>query len=521
MASPDQYSNFNAPLRTIVDGNSDVFRYGLFKFPDSAYEDPIFCGFTIEIDDSPNSAFFNQVLPFLQNKGKNRVELSSRIPVYNEFVSKIVQMFKSQESVASPDEKSIYIKSHYINTVSGLDLLSKKFVEWKKDFLEFELYEDIAMYSSYLAFLYNDLTYSYDTGRQMIPENLLKFNMYIKISNIKNLTSIDKLLSTNPTDQQIAQALKDNVTCIVYKLTDCQFDFFDSKPMTDEITQAGIDAGLVGNSVVKMKMYFKYINREIYNPLVNNSISMDDSQTDLGIVIVGTNGNASSTGTPTSNNSTTTGPGGTPYQPQTTMTGQGNTTPQYAFVSQGNKKPSSLATYNVEKNNNPDIAEPNDISSVAQELSDLTSFNQSFAPAGGPLTDNSQNSQGTGLGSNLGGYNTSISNLINDPTAALNNIANKVVTGVENVLLTELHNVEQLLIQKRNALVGQFIQDIVKKVGIKKIVPNNVYAPGYNPFDVSAQNLLNNLASNVGFNILGNGTGAGAGGISGLLTGGG
>jgi hypothetical protein len=67
------------------------------------------------------------------------------------------------------------------------------------------------MWSSYLTYLYNNLTYSYENGRELIPENLLKFNMYIKISEIRNFTSTEKFNSTDQRDINIANALKNNV----------------------------------------------------------------------------------------------------------------------------------------------------------------------------------------------------------------------------------------------------------------------------------------------------------------------
>jgi hypothetical protein len=122
--------------RTIVDPNQDVFRYGLHKYRDSKYEDPTYLGFTIELDD--NSALFTQVLPFLERRSAaNWTELKSRIVIYQQFVDKIKQIFNSQESVKEEFDKTRFIKQHYINTVSGLDNLKKKFNVYREDRLKF------------------------------------------------------------------------------------------------------------------------------------------------------------------------------------------------------------------------------------------------------------------------------------------------------------------------------------------------------------------------------------------------
>ena len=43
------------------------------------------------------------------------------------------------------------------------------------------------MLSQYLSELYLDLTYSYSTHRQLIPSNLLRFDMYIILSDVRNM----------------------------------------------------------------------------------------------------------------------------------------------------------------------------------------------------------------------------------------------------------------------------------------------------------------------------------------------
>jgi hypothetical protein len=468
--------NFSAPLRTLVDRNMDVFRYGLHTITDSEFEDPTYLGFTIEIDE--NSVFFTHVKPFLE-KHSSRMDMSSRIPVYDEFVNKIQQVFKSQESVESDNKKAAYVKSHYINTISGFDSLQKKFIKWRADKLTIELYEDIAMYSTYLAHLYNNLVYSYETGRMIIPENLLKFNLYIKISEIRNLTSIRKLKSSDASDRQIADSLKNNVTCLTYKLYDCEFDFFGSKPFMDEITQAGIDAAAPTFSVLTFDLYFKSVSRRMFNPLIKSAISINDERDDLDIIIVGSTGMKNTSGQIPSASSTMITSNGLPQQ-QFGVNHSNKPNKKDAFLAQTNKKPSDISTYDEEVKKNSSIGDGYDLKSGKEKhINEIKKFNDEIIEYIAETEENSplvssrapfDSGDITGLG------NTNSNTFSKDGLKqGLNDLTNKMTKTVENSAKRQLHQMVQDLRAKRNSLVRNFIHDVKNKVGIKTIVPDNVY----------------------------------------------
>lgn len=486
-----------APLRTITNGNLDVFRYGLHKYDESVFEDPTYLGFTIEMDE--NSALFTQVLPFLEKHSATRAEMQARIPVYNEFVNRVKSVFNSQESVASPEQRNQFIKQHYINSIGGLSNLARKFNRWREDRLDIELYEDISLSSTYLAYLYNNLVYSYENGRIIIPENLLKFNLRIKISEIRNLTSIGRLNSTDATDQAIVNALKYNVSCIVYKLFDCEFDFVNSLPFDDTIVQAGIGVGggggPVGESIVSMGIFYKSVSRHIYAPLISNSISMNDNKVDLGVVIVNSNGSTNPKGQAT-NSDILLGPNGEPFQElNADSISDGNIE---GFPSAGMKKPSALSTYNAEIEKNPDAQTENDLAAEAEQLRNLMDYNDELAPDGTPLRKTQfpplkAGEKGTLLDSIVG---KDLTNAIKDPTAALNDLGNKILKTVENSAKWQLHLATQRLKQKRNELVRKFVNDVERNVGIKTIVPDNVYTN-----QDYYRNLLDQLKSDIGLTV--------------------
>lgn len=273
-------------LRLVVDGNTDVFRYGLQPInPDSdndstnaaaQYEDPTILGFTMEIDEE-NSPLFVQLPAFLQKYSVNNSELRARQGIYADLIKLIRQIFKSQESSIDPTTKDIFIKSHYINSVAGMALLNKKFIKYMEDKISLELYEDINMTSTALATLYNNLIFSYDSGRHLIPMNLTKFILRIKISEIRNFTSLAGFLSKNSKDVTLANNLKFKMASMTYTLYDCDFDFIASQPFQDTIKQNGIEVQVPGFSSIPLNIYFKSVSRSFRSPNLLNYIMTDNN----------------------------------------------------------------------------------------------------------------------------------------------------------------------------------------------------------------------------------------------------
>lgn len=478
-------------IRRIVDSNTDVFRYGLHKFKDSQFEDPTILGFTIEIDNDSNNALFNQVLPFLEKHSVNRVEHNSRIPIYNDFKNRILQIFRSQESVEQQSDSSVYVKSHYINTVSGLNNLSKKFIKWKEDALEIELYEDISLYTSYIATLYNNLVYSYESGRCLIPENLLKFDLNIKISEIRNLTSISKLASNNVADIEIAEALKNNVTCITYKLHDCQFDFTESLPFADSITQSGIGASNPTNSVLNMKIFFKSVSRTMYVPLVNKSLQINDNNYNLGLVVVGLGGDKKTNGLATDNSSTIAKNDGSSFQKSET-TVQPQNKPNNDFLNSFFKKPSDISTYKNETDKYASLKQDETgILANYNLLEDIKNYNEPLQPQYGLVNKNSDIS----LDEDLGSFD--YKEILSNPQKAINDAETRLTNRAAYVGNSLLQKAKNAINQRRAELINKFVNDVAKKVGLQKITPSNVYTePNY------FKDELTRVGNQAGFDLL-------------------
>jgi hypothetical protein len=72
---------------------------------------------------------------------------------------------------------------------------------------------------------YNTLKYHKASGKQLIPENLLRFNMWIKISEIRNFTSLRQYIKSNNSAKDIIRAIRKDVSALYYYVEDCEFDF--------------------------------------------------------------------------------------------------------------------------------------------------------------------------------------------------------------------------------------------------------------------------------------------------------
>jgi hypothetical protein len=120
--------------------------------------------------------------------------------------------------------------SYYLKKIDGLDKLSenngpleKKFlVDYRKDVIKLEFYEDVSLTLGTLAHLYKLLYWSKPNGKGLIPENLLRFNCDIVVSECRNFNRTRKAVNSGN-----LEIIKDNVSRYIYSLRECQF-YFDS-----------------------------------------------------------------------------------------------------------------------------------------------------------------------------------------------------------------------------------------------------------------------------------------------------
>jgi hypothetical protein len=285
-------------------------------------EDPTILGFDFSIRLS-NSPMFNGTLEkFLTDEGTENTELSNRLELFYEFQRQFLSFFKSydpnhisenlpsagqftsfEKEVSSPksenltkglfdgngynntrnpskDYMNMYMgsaaKAYYIQSISGLDKLNesndfgglgKRFVEYGKDFLTLKLNEDVSQNMGYLASLYKNLTWSRERGRLAIPENLLRFEVILDITEVRNYVRVyqtkrDDPNFTGPTSpenppSQVSKfkEIADYTSKYRYYVHECQF-IFDKMPHGETLTQGNLEA----SSGLEIKIYFKHSN---------------------------------------------------------------------------------------------------------------------------------------------------------------------------------------------------------------------------------------------------------------------
>jgi hypothetical protein len=197
-------------------------------------EDPVYYGFEIEID-SLNSPLINgQAKSFLQSIGSNYEALSSKSEILDSFIYELSRFFTFNSTQPLDGLSSIFStqlpKKHYLKKVDGLDKLieanpvngQNAFVKYKGDTIKLSFYEDTNLSTGALASLYKLLYWDRLRGKNLIPENLLRFDCRIVISEARNIARIRQAIGSPEPNLQV---IKENVSRYVYNIYECQFNF--------------------------------------------------------------------------------------------------------------------------------------------------------------------------------------------------------------------------------------------------------------------------------------------------------
>lgn len=272
------------------------FKYGIELIDSNPYggdEDPVILGFDIRIN-TITSPLFNDMNSFFDYIGTRIIEVSSRKQNYDDFVEHFSLFFDKTDTNLLRN-----FKSHYIKKVSGLDKLvetsEQQFTKFKEDKLTITMMEDTTLNGGYLSMLYKTLSYSRINGKQIIPENLLRFDMDIIVSEIRNYNKVLKSITKAEVDENgeeteasknVMNVISDNVSRYVYHLYDCQFEF---DKLSHDSTVSNVDKNvredfdfsiLYKFSTVEMEKWkldtFKYLN----NQNLNTNVTLDASPQD-------------------------------------------------------------------------------------------------------------------------------------------------------------------------------------------------------------------------------------------------
>ena len=206
-------------------------------------EDPTYLGYDIIIDKLNSPLFNGSILDFINQFSDP--DIKAREEIWRNFCGDFFSFFHSNisedtgfvKTVDTPPTKGSYrldrtnAKPYYLKKISGLDKLvekeilgandsTKAFVDYGKDVITLGLYEDVRLSTGTLAFLYKSLAWSRVKGKQVIPENLLRFDVNIEITEIRNFNRVVKGVQNND-----LEVYADIPPKYIYTLYDCQFEF--------------------------------------------------------------------------------------------------------------------------------------------------------------------------------------------------------------------------------------------------------------------------------------------------------
>jgi hypothetical protein len=206
-------------------------------------EDPTIYGYDITINYE-TSPLFNGAIEEFINKNSKYSEIFSRLPVVESFKDALFNFFRNDSPLTTQSngkddrgnlprviKNHLNPKTYYLKGISGLDKLiettEKSFIDYRKDVIGLSLYEDVTMNMGYIAMLYKTLTWSKLHGKELIPQNLLRFDAEITITEIRKY---NKLIKNSDSSVRVYDLLSK----YIYKLYECQF-FFPKLPHGDSI----------------------------------------------------------------------------------------------------------------------------------------------------------------------------------------------------------------------------------------------------------------------------------------------
>lgn len=334
-----KYSNGGIPKdRTILpnpltgDGSSRLQQYSGTPHDN---EDPVYFAFEIilNIDNSPLlNGEVEKFLNALSYTSDNRFadEFKARdlghISIINQFKRELKRWFKTNREFTGDELREDSHMFHepierryYLKGIKGIDKLierntpkdTESFVKYGSDLITLTFNEDVTLNMGTLASLYKELYWSRLRGKGIVPENLLRFDCRIIVSEMRNFVRVSNEINkgannreattdnttfttgsqnTTTNEDNILNYLRDNLSRYVYDLYECQF-FFDKMSHPDSIDMTNpqkVDSYDVSFSFKYSNMMFerfdhpnakwKRISNKYGNPLEVNSDTFPEAK---------------------------------------------------------------------------------------------------------------------------------------------------------------------------------------------------------------------------------------------------
>ena len=294
-------------VQLTVDDDTNTFKRSLysqfgFRESDFWYEDPFIPSF--ELFFSEDSPLFTEVPNtknclnyFIQQYGTNQGtgeniddQYTQRLILWKEFKNTFFKIF--EKDLKNNKIRNIKNKPYYITKIAGLNNINKKIINYGThgvtpdgDKITITMNEDVSMIAWYIAELYKNIVYSYKNQRYMFPENVIRFDMTIKINDMRNFQipqSNNQSSPIVPVDKgYIENAKIKNIIApksqIVYTLHDCTFNFFDSKNFGDDIEIGGYGGNInYTPQTLSFDITYKSVTRYSNFPLIPSGTAQSE-----------------------------------------------------------------------------------------------------------------------------------------------------------------------------------------------------------------------------------------------------
>jgi len=235
-------------------------------------EDPISFGYDFIINFNNSPLFNGGIENFLESQLYiGYEEITSRLRLITEFKRQFFKFFKTDSPISVG--QNFIPRTYYLKSLAGLSQLTeningekiKQFTDYDKEFLTLTLNEDVSVNMGYLVSLYKTLSYSKVHGKKMIPDNLLRFDLDIIVTEMRKYNRVYNRNSDGFFNYS------DGMSKYRYKLYECQF-IFDKMTHDDAInmSEPGINTGF------DLKINYKFTTMKFEKFLDQNSILNDN-----------------------------------------------------------------------------------------------------------------------------------------------------------------------------------------------------------------------------------------------------
>jgi hypothetical protein len=282
----DDYSVSNSMGKVGMRSYDDAsFKYGVSDEFAISYEDPTYPKFQLSFtaNDKDYLNLFPQASNFISAYSSIN-DIANRADILKEFNRIFFSIFDADFSMANIKN---YNKSHYINSIDGLNKLNSKIVDYvgqkglkpEGDYITITLSEDVSYLSLYLAELYNNLHYDYKGQRYLIPDNCMRFNMAIKINDIRSFKTKNPAFKAGD-ELSTLWIYDENISSMIYTLYDCNMVFAESQNIEDSLGIAGFGASAPSTpATLKFYIYYKSVDRQMSPKSITSAFTLNNKGT--------------------------------------------------------------------------------------------------------------------------------------------------------------------------------------------------------------------------------------------------